>query len=299
MRRETWNDLAVLAAVAEAGSFTGAGRALGVSPSAISHALRGLEERLGMRLLNRSTRSVAPTQAGEQLLAALRPAVASVEEAVATLEQQRSRPAGRVRITAHRSAVLFTLLPRLPEFTRAYPEIEVEIWIEEGLVDIVAAGFDAGIRKSNVLRPDMISVRIDNGNGNGLTYVASPGYLAEAGTPRVPMDLLEHRCINHRLTSSKVFYPWRFERAGERLLVDVPGQLVFNDTEASLRAALAGCGIAVTIEEQARPYLTSGELVAVLPDWTPSEEPNFLYYAGRRNVPPALRAFIDAMRARS
>ena len=297
MRRETWNDLAVLAAVVEAGSFTGAGRALGVSPSAVSHALRGLEERLGMRLLNRSTRSVAPTQAGERLLAALRPAVASVEEAVAVLEQQRSRPAGRVRITAHRSAVLFTLLPRLPEFTRVYPEVEVELWIEDGLVDIVAAGFDAGIRKANVLQPDMISVRIDDGNNHA--YVASPVYLAKAGTPQVPLDLLEHRCINYRLTSSKALYRWPFARAGERVLVDVPGQLVFNDTEASLRAALAGCGVAVTIEEQARPYLVSGQLMAVLPDWTPSEEPNFLYYAGRRNVPPALRAFIDAMRTRS
>ncbi len=297
MRRETWNDLAVLAAVAEAGSFTGAGRALGVSPSAVSHALRGLEERLGMRLLNRSTRSVAPTQAGERLLAALRPAVASVEEAVASLEERRSRPVGRVRVTAHRPAALCTLLPRLPEFTRAYPEIEVEIWIEDGLVDIVASGFDAGIRNAHLLQPDMISVRIDD--GIDFAYVASPTYLAEAGTPRVPSDLLGHRCVNYRLTSSKALRRWRFERAGESVLVDVPSQLVFNDFEAILRAALAGCGVARAIKEQARPHLASGDLVAVLPDWTPAGTPNFLYYAGRRNVPPALRAFIDAMRAQS
>jgi DNA-binding transcriptional LysR family regulator len=297
MRRETWNDLAVLAAVAEAGSFAGAGRALGVSPSAVSHALRGLEDRLGTRLLNRSTRSVAPTQAGERLLAALRPAVASVEEAVSTLEQRRGRPAGRIRVTAHRSAALFTVLPRLPAFTRAYPEVEVELWIEEGLVDIVAAGFDAGIRMANVLQPDMISVRIDDGVDD--VYVASPAYPAEAGTPRVPLDLLEHRCINYRLASSRALVRWPFERAGEEVLVDVPGQLVFNDMEAGLRAALAGCRIAMTIKEQARPYLASGELVALLVDWTRAEKPNFLYYAGRRNVPPALRAFIDAMRTRS
>lgn len=296
MRRETWNDLAVLAAVAEAGSFTGAGQRLGVSPSAVSHSLRGLEERLGTRLLNRSTRSVAPTEAGERLLAALRPAVASVEEAVSTIEQRRSRPAGRVRVTAHRGAALFTVLPRLPAFTRAYPEIEVELWIEEGLVDIVAAGFDAGIRKANVLQPDMISVRIDDGNDD--VCVASPAYLAERSTPRVPSDLLEHRCINLRLPSSKALYRWSFERAGERVLVDGPSQLVFNDMEASLRAALAGCGIAIALEAQAQPFLASGELVAVLPDWTPTDAPNFLYYAGRRNVPPALRAFIDTMRAR-
>jgi DNA-binding transcriptional LysR family regulator len=277
MRRETWNDLAVLAAVAEAGSFTGAGRKLGVSPSAVSHALRGLEERLGARLLNRSTRSVA-----------------SVAAAVSVIEQRRSRPAGRVRITAHRGAALFTVLPRLPAFIRAYPEIEVELWMEEGLVDIVAAGFDAGIRKANVIQPDMISVRIDDGNDD--VCVASPAYLAERGTPRLPADLLEHRCINLRLPSSKALYPWSFERAGERVLVEGPGQLVFNDMEAGLRAALAGCGIAIALEAQARPFIAANELVPVLPEWTPVDGPNYLYYAGRRNVPPALRAFIDAMR---
>jgi DNA-binding transcriptional LysR family regulator len=181
------------------------------------------------------------------------------------------------------------------EFTRAYPEIEVEIWIEDGLVDIVAAGFDAGIRNAHLLQPDMISVRIDD--GVDFAYVASPAYLAEAGTPRVPSDLLEHRCINYRLTSSKALRRWRFERAGESVLVDVPSQLVFNDFEAILRAALAGCGVARAIKEQAPPSSRLGRPRGGAARLDAAGTPNFLYYAGRRNVPPALRAFIDAMRA--
>lgn len=294
MQRETWNDLAVFVAVRDGGSFTRAAAALGVSPSAVSHAVRGLETRLGVRLLNRTTRSVAPTPAGEQLLAVLRPAVASLEETVAALEHHRDRPAGRVRISAHRTAALYAIMPRLAGFAERYPDITLEIVADDGLVDIVAGRFDAGIRRGEVLAPDMISVRLDA--GVRLAYVAAPAYLAQAGTPSVPADLLQHRCINYRFASSGQIHRWAFDRNGEELFVDAPGTLVLNDTDLLLEAALSGYGIACVTTDQAAAHMATGRLFGVLGAWSPTLPANHLYYPGRRNVPAALRAFIDSVR---
>lgn len=296
MRRETWNDLAVFVAVGDTGSFTRAAATLGVSPSAVSHAVRGLETRLGVRLLNRTTRSVAPTPAGEQLLATLRPAMASLEETLGALEHHRDRPAGLVRISAHRIAVLYAIMPRLAGFAERYPDITLEIVVDDGLVDIVAGRFDAGVRQAEVLAPDMISVRLDE--GVRLVYVAAPSYLAGAGTPRLPADLLQHRCINYRFASSGRLHRWAFERDGQELFVDAPGTLVFNDTDMLLQAAIAGYGIACVTSEQAAAHIAAGRLAGVLGAWSPMLPANHLYYPGRRNVPAALRAFIDAVRTR-
>jgi DNA-binding transcriptional LysR family regulator len=296
MKREIWNDLTVLMAVAEASSFTGAAVALGLSPSAVSHAMRSLEARLGLRLLNRTTRSVSPTAAGKQLLAALRPTIANLDEVVDALQQQRDRPAGRIRLSAHRTAALYAVLPRLKPFSMLYPDITIELVVDDGLVDIVAQGFDAGIRRAEVLEPDMISVRLDE--GVRLAYVAAPDYLAHAGPVTTLADLMHHRCVNYRYASSTRIHRWSFETDGGTIQVDAPGNLVFNDVELLLEAALAGCGVACVTEDQAAAHLRSGNLSRVLAEFTPRLPPNYLYYAGRRHVPAPLRALIEALRAR-
>lgn len=294
MERNTWSDLMVFAQIAEGGGFSSAARRLGVSPSALSHRMRGLETRLGVRLLNRSTRSVAPTEAGERLLASLAPAIAGLDDALATLDAVRERPSGRVRISAHRTAALHTLMPRLPAFAARYPDVTVELSVEDGLVDIVAGRFDAGVRHSHVLEQDMISVRIDD--GYRLVAAASPGYLAAHGRPELPADLLRHRCLNYRYTSSGRTHRWRFEKDGGVQDIDPPAGLLSNDTDVLLAAAIAGCGIACLTEPQAAAAIARGELVGLLADWCPVLPPNYLYYPGRRAVAPALRAFIDAVR---
>lgn len=294
MDRDTWNDLAVFAAIVEAGGFTRAGVGLGVSASALSHRMRLMEARMGVRLLNRTTRSVAPTEAGERLLTSLRPAMAEVEGALTALDGDRARPAGRVRVTAHRSAAFGLVLPRLPLFADAYPEITVELVVDDGLADIVSAGFDAGIRRLPSLEQDMVSVRLDD--GVRLTIAASPAYLETFGTPQAPADLQRHRCLNYRLPTAGSLYRWTFERDGQTTTMDVPGGFVTNDIDMLCEGAIAGLGIACVIETQAAPYLLSGALVSVLDDWRPTLPPNYLYYAGRRNLPPALRVFIDAMK---
>jgi DNA-binding transcriptional LysR family regulator len=291
MKRETWNDLAVLAAVDEARSFTAAARSLGISPSAVSHIVKGLEERLGMRLLHRSTRSVAPTEAGAQLLAALGPARANLDAVLGTLGEQKDRPAGRVRITSHRMAAQYALLPKMPKFGRDFPEVAVEISVDDSLVDFISAGYDAGVRPSEVLDPDMIAVRIDQ--GARLAYVAAPSYLAEAGEPEAPGDLLRHRCVNYRFGRSGELYRWPFDLAGEQMLVDVPSQLVFNDSNMLLSAAVEGCGIACLTEDQALGHIAAGRLVRLFEGQSPQLPANYLYYSGRRLVPPPLRAFLD------
>lgn len=294
MDRETWADAAVFAAIAEAGSFTRAGVRLGVSASALSHRMRAMEARLGVRLLNRTTRSVKPTEAGERLLARLRPAIADLDDALTALGAERDRPAGRVRITSHRSAVFDLVLPRLADLTQAYPDIRVEMVVDDGLTDIVAQGFDAGIRRRPSLEQDMISVRLDD--GVPLRLVASPAYLAASGTPQIPSDVLAHRCLSYRLPTAGSLYPWTFERDGEALTLEPPQSFLTNDIEVLCDAARAGLGLAWITAVQAAPHLASGGLVSVLEDWCPTLAPNYLYYAGRRHLPPALRAFIDAMK---
>lgn len=295
MDRDTWNDLAVFAAIVEAGGFTRAGAGLGVTASALSHRMRLMEARMGTRLLNRTTRSVAPTEAGERLLASLRPAMAEVDAALSALDTDRAKPAGRVRVSAHRSAAFGVVLPRLKSFSEAYPEVTVELVVDDGLIDIVRAGFDAGIRRLPSLEQDMVSVRLDEGVRRSI--VAAPDYLRRAGIPETPQDLQAHCCLNYRLPTAGSLYRWTFERDGQTTTMDVTGSLVTNDIDMLCEGALAGLGLACVLETQAAPHLASGALISVLDDWRPKLPPNYLYYAGRRNPPPALRVFIDAMKA--
>ena len=294
MDRDAWNDLAIFAAIVEAGGFTKAGVVLGVSASALSHRMRRMEARMGVRLLNRTTRSVGMTEAGESLLASLRPAMGEIYAALNLLSSDRARPAGRVRVSAHRSAAFDLILPRLKRFTQDYPEITVEVVVDDGLVDIVRAGLDAGIRRLPSLEQDMVSVRLDD--GVQLTMAASPAYLLAHGVPQTPRDLKRHRCINYRLPTAGSLYRWTFERDGQTTTMDVPSSLVTNDIDMLCEAAAAGLGVACILEPQAAPWLASGALVSVLDEWRPKLPPNYLYYAGRRNLPPALRLFIDAMK---
>ncbi|MFN3817062.1 LysR family transcriptional regulator [Brevundimonas sp.] len=295
MDRDTWNDLAIFAAIVEAGGFTRAGAGLGVTASALSHRMRLMEARMGMRLLNRTTRSVAPTEAGERLLASLRPAMAEVDAALSALDTDRAKPAGRVRVSAHRSAAFGLVLPRLKSFSEAWPDVTVELVVDDGLIDIVRAGFDAGIRRLPSLEQDMVSVRLDD--GVRLTIVAAPAYLRRAGTPDTPQDLQTHCCLNYRLPTAGSLYRWTFERDGQTTTMDVTGSFVTNDIDMLCEGALAGLGLACVLETQAAPHLASGSLTSVLDDWRPRLPPNYLYYAGRRNPPPALRVFIDAMKS--
>lgn len=294
MQRDTWSELAVFAAIVDAGGFSAAARQLGVSPSALSHTMRGLEARLGVRLLNRTTRSVAPTEVGERLLTSLQPAIAALDDALATLAAGRERPAGRVRISAHRTAALHSILPRLPAFMADFPDVTVEVTIQDGLVDIVSGRFDAGVRHVHVLEQDMMSVRIDD--GYRLVVAAAPAYLAAHGTPGAPADLMAHRCLNYRYTTSGATHRWAFEKDGESLQIDTPAGLVSNDTDLLRAAAIGGCGIACLAEPQAAASIADGSLIGLLADWCPVLPANYLYYPGRQPVAPALRAFIEAMR---
>lgn len=294
MKRQTWTDLSTFAAIADAGSFTAAAAALGVTPSALSHAVRAMEERIGVRLLNRSTRSVAPTEAGERLLARLRPAIGDLDDVIRRLEEDRDRPAGRIRVSAHRTAATLSIAPRLPAFAKAYPDVQVELAIEDGLVDIVARGFDAGVRHEQVLDQDMISVRI--GEPCRVVYVATPDYWRRAARPRKPTDLLAHRCIAYRLTTSGAVFRWRFVRGEEEFVLDPPAVLISNDVDVVRGAAIGGIGVACLLQAQVRRELADGALVAVLGDWSPVVPANYLYYPGRRQIGPAMRAFIETMR---
>lgn len=295
MDRDTWGDLAVLAVIVDTGGFSRAAPILGVSASALSHRVKALETRLGVRLLNRTTRSVGTTEAGERLLSRLRPAMAEIDQAVAELDQDRGRPSGRVRVTAHRSAAFELVQPRLRQFSIDYPEIVVELVVDDGLVDIVAAGFDAGIRRAPSLEQDMISIRLDE--GDALAIVASPDYLLRHGRPEHPRDLLAHNCINYRYPTARSIHRWTFERDGQTITLDAPGSFVTNDIEMQLACARDGLGLAVALQRHAAPQIAAGALVPVLEDWQSRVPPNHLYYAGKRNQPPALRAFIEALRA--
>ncbi len=293
MDRDTWTDLAAFAAIADAGSFTRAAAGLGVSPSALSHAMRGLETRLGVRLLNRTTRSVAPTEAGERLLERLRPAIGDLGELLGRLGAERDRPAGRLRISAHRTAAVYLIAPRLPGFRAAHPDVQVELAVEDGLVDIVAAGFDVGVRHEHVLDRDMISVRV--GGALRTVVVGAPGYLARMGPPGTPEELLGHRCLVYRYTSSGLIHRWRFERDGREVALAPPPSFVSNDVDLLRDAALGGMGLACLSEPQAVAGLAAGTLVEVLADWSVPIAPNHLYYPSRRQMRPALRAFVDWM----
>lgn len=294
MDRDLWSGLAVFAAIVEAGSFARAAVRLGLSASALSHAMRVLEARLGIRLIDRTTRSLAPTQAGADLLLSLRPALASVEEALGALDLNRARPAGRIRVNAHRSAALHVVLPRLTGFAEAYPDVALELVVDDGLVDIVAERFDCGVRHEGELQRDMISVRISDPVPHA--FVVAPAYLEAREAPQAPDDLGRHRCLCYRYTSSGTIHVWEFERDGRRFERAVPGAFVSNDVDVMRDAALAALGVACLPRRHVDRHLESGALVEVLAGWAPVLPPNHLYYPSRRQPTAAFRAFVAAMR---
>jgi DNA-binding transcriptional LysR family regulator len=296
VRREDLGSLAMFLAVADERNFTRAAARLGVSQSALSHAMRRLEARLGLRLLTRTTRSVAPTVAGERLLETLRPALEEIDAKLVSLTELRERPAGTVRITTSRHAARTILWPVIDRLTAANPDIEVELTIDSGLTDIVAERFDAGVRLGERLEKDMIAVRI--GPMLRMAAVGAPAYFAAHGVPITPGDLARHRCINLRFVSAESLYVWEFGKDGRALNVKVEGQLVLNDVDLTVEAAIAGHGIAFMIEDHATPHLAAGTLVRVLDDWCEPFEGHHLYYPSRRQPSPAFSLLLEALRYR-
>jgi DNA-binding transcriptional LysR family regulator len=294
MERDLWSGLAVFAEIAEAGSFAKAATRLGLSASALSHTMRSLEEKLGVRLLDRTTRSLAPTLAGDALLIQLRPAMTSVEAALATLGIARDRPAGRIRINAHRPAAVHVVLPKVAALGLEHPDIIVELVVDDGLVDIVAERFDCGVRHEGGLQRDMICMRISD--PMPLLFAAAPAYLAAHGVPQVPDDLGRHRCVCYRHTSSGAVHRWAFERSGAVFERDVPTSFVTNDADVMRDATLAGVGVACLLQAQTQTFIAEGRLIEVLPGWAPTLPPNYLYYPNRRQPSAAFQAFVRAMR---
>ena len=289
------DEMAAFALVAEHQSFGKAAVELGVSRSALSHAMRALEERLGVRLLNRTTRSVAPTDAGERLLARLRPALDEIGAAVEEINALRDSPAGTLRLTVLPLATRTVVAPVLGRFMAAYPQIKVEISSDGALRDIVRDRFDAGIRPGERVERDMVVVPVTG--PLRLTVVASPDYLARKGTPKAPRDLHNHDCIRLRMPSSGGLLPWRFGAGGEVFEVAVEGRLITNDTDLIVQAALDGTGIAYVAHEGLGALIAEGKLVPLLVEWTPQLSGLYLYYPSRRQVPRPLRAFIDFLKA--
>src|SRR5437588_1449762 len=294
MERNDLSTLAVFFAVAEERSFTKAAKRLSVSPSAMSHAIRGLEEGLGVRLLSRTTRSVAPTEAGEQLLARLRPALTDVQDALDQLSGLRDKPAGRVRLLVPRLAGLTVLGPKLAKFTRAYPDVVLDITADDSRMDIVAGGFDAGIHFGEYIQKDMIAVRVSEDHRAAI--VGAPGYFKLHPKPKAPRDLVSLPCINFRHGHGGEVYRWEFEKGRKSLSVAVNGPLIVDDVEIVIRAALDGIGLAFVGEDKVARQLASGELVRVLDDWCQPFPGFFLYYPSRRQQPAALSALINALR---
>lgn len=294
--RQNVQDLLGFLAVARERSFTRAAAKLGVSPSALSHAVRGLEERLGLRLLSRTTRSVAPTEAGERLLRTAGPRFEEIDAELAALSELRHKPAGTLRITAGEHAAQAVLWPSLAKLLPDYPDIKVEVIVDYGLTDIVAERYDAGVRLGEQVAKDMIAVRI--GPDFRMAVVAAPSYIAKCPAPKRPQDLTDHDCINIRLPTYGGIYAWEFEKRGRELKVRVEGQLVFNNLALRLNAALAGLGLAYLPEDHVRTHLEDGRLVRVLEDWCPPFAGYHLYYPSRRQATPAFALLIDALRYR-
>lgn len=294
MERRELNDLMAFAAVARERSFTRAAATLGMSASALSHAMRGLEERLGVRLLARTTRSVAPTEAGENLLRSLAPALAQIEQGLEGLGQWRQTAAGTVRVTTFAYAAQTVLEPKLPNFLLAHPDVHVEVSIDNALTDIVAEGFDAGIRFGETVEKDMIAVRV--GPDLRTIVVATPDYFARHPKPETPADLEHHACIGYRLKTSGGMLPWEFARDGRELSVRTRGPLVVNEGPLAAAAVRAGAGVGYMMEHEVADDLAAGRLVQVLAEWCPLFPGCHLYHPSRRQTPPALRALIDALK---
>ncbi|MFL6446506.1 MAG: LysR family transcriptional regulator [Bryobacteraceae bacterium] len=285
--------LSVFLTVAEERSFTGAAKRLGVSPSAVSHSMRELEEHMGVRLLSRTTRTVAPTGPGEELIARLRPAFADIGEALGQVSGLRNKPAGGVRLLVPRLAASSVVAPKLGQFARDYPDIVLDVTTDDSRMDIVAGGFDAGIHFGEYIEKDMIAVRVSP----DLTpvIVGSPRYLKSHVRPKSPRDLIGHRCINFRHGDAGL-YRWEFEKGKKSLSVGVSGPLIVDDLGLVIRAAIDSVGLAYMLEEDAAPYFAKGALVRVLEDWCQPFPGFFLYYPSRRQQPPAVSALIDVLR---
>ncbi len=296
MSRGTLNDVIAFLAVARERSFTRAAAKLGVSQSALSHTIRELEARLGLRLLSRTTRSVAPTEAGERLLHAVGPRFDEIDAELAALSELREKPAGAIRITAGEHAAESILWPAVARLLRDYPDVRIEIVVDQGLTDIVAERYDAGVRLGEQVARDMIAVRI--GPDMRMAVVGSPSYFAKRRKPRTPQELTDHNCINLRLPTYGGLYAWEFEKGGRELKARVEGQLVFNTIGLRFKAALAGLGLAYLPEAQVQEHLARGELIRVLADWCPPFAGYHIYYPSRRQPTPAFTLLLDALRYR-
>jgi DNA-binding transcriptional LysR family regulator len=296
MPRTDLNDIVAFLAVARERSFTRAAAKLGISQSALSQTLRGLEARLGLRLLTRTTRSVAPTEAGERLLRAAGPRLEEIDAELAALSELRDKPSGTIRITAHDHALRAILWPALEKLLPGHPDIKVEIVIDYGLTDIVAERYDAGVRSGEMVAKDMIAVRI--GPDMRTAVVGAPSYFASRPRPKTPQDLTAHACINLRLPTHGGLYAWEFQKGNRELKVRVEGQLVFNGTGPMLDAALAGFGLAYVPEDTVHEHLADGRLIRVLADWCPPYPGYHLYYPSRRQPTPAFALLVDALRYR-
>jgi DNA-binding transcriptional LysR family regulator len=296
MERQDAGDLVAFLAVARAKSFTAASVKLGISSSALSHLMLGLEERLGVRLLNRTTRSVSPTEAGKKLIEAVGNRFDEIDVAVLALGELRDKPAGNIRITATEYASEAILMPALQKFLPAYPDIKVEIIVDYGLSNIVADQYDAGIRPGELVDKDMIAVRVSP--DLRMAIVGSPAYFSSRTIPSHPRDLTDHNCLNLRLPSHGGLYTWEFEKAGRVLNVRVDGQLIFNSASTMLAASLQGFGLAYLQEGQVSEYLADGRFVRVLADWCEPYSGYHLYYPSRRQISPAFGLLIEALRYR-
>lgn len=290
------SDITAFLSVARARNFTRAAGELGVSPSALSHAIRRLEERLGLRLLTRTTRSVSTTEAGDRLLADVGPRITEIEEALDALGELRDRPAGTIRITASEYAAETVLWPKLAHGLLGYPDVHVEVVSDNGFVDIAAEGFDAGVRLGESVEKDMVAVRI--GPDQRLVAVASPAYFAQARAPETPQELVAHRCINLRLIGSGAIYAWEFERDGRPVRVRVDGQLVFSSIRLAVDAALHGYGVAFVPEDSVAALVSRGDLMQILDDWCQPISGFHLYYPSRRQHSPAFQAVLGLLRHR-
>jgi DNA-binding transcriptional LysR family regulator len=296
MQRGNLDDLLAFVAVGRERSFTKAAAKLGVSQSALSHTIRELEARLGIRLLTRTTRSVSPTEAGERLLHIVGPRFEDIEAELAALGELREKPAGTIRITATDYAADTILWPKLAKFLRDYPDIKVEITIDYGLIDIVAQRFDAGVRAGEQVAKDMIAVHI--GPDMRMAVVGAPSYFRKRSEPKKPQDLIGHNCINLRLPTHGGLYAWEFEKGDRELKVRVEGQLVFNGTFQMLNAALGGFGLAYVPEDLVQAHLAKGRLKRVLEDWCQPYSGYHLYYPSRRQPSAAFALLVDALRHR-
>ena len=294
MRKGDFSELAVFIAVAEEGSFTRAAAKLGLSQSALSYAVRMLEERLKIRLISRTTRSLSLTDAGERLLHSLRPAFDHIDSELAALTALHDKPAGTVRITTFRHAARTVLWPVLTKLLPDYPDIVVEINVDEGLTDIVAGRFDAGIRVGEQVEKDMVAVRVSP--DIRMAVVGAPSYFADRAVPQTPRYLSDHKCISYRQSTGGGLYAWEFERDGVELDVRVSGPIVINDNEMLVNAALGGLGLVYTFESQVAQYVADGRLIRVLEDWCAPFPGYHLYYPSRRQHTPAFALLLEALR---